>query len=109
MSLERGVAVIGSANLDLVVSLERFPDAGETVMGERLEEVAGGKGLNQAIAAARGGDCAFIGSVGEDEAGRLLLEQLERAGVDATQVVHRPEPTGAPTSRSPQTARTASW
>lgn len=94
MSLERGVAVIGSANLDLVVSLERFPDAGETVMGERLEEVAGGKGLNQAIAAARGGDCAFIGSVGEDEAGRLLLEQLERAGVDATQVVHRPEPTG---------------
>lgn len=94
MSVERGVAVVGSANLDLVVSLERFPEAGETVMGERLEEVAGGKGLNQAIAAARSGECAFVGSVGEDEAGRLLLEQLERAGVDATQVLHRPEPTG---------------
>lgn len=94
MSLERGVAVVGSANLDLVVSLERFPDAGETVMGEDLEEVAGGKGLNQAIAAARSAGCAFVGSVGEDEAGRLLLEQLERADVDTTQVVRRAEPTG---------------
>ena len=50
----RSVAVVGSANLDVVVRVERFPAPGETVVGDDLLEVVGGKGLNQAIPAARG-------------------------------------------------------
>ena len=88
------VAVVGSANLDIVVSLQRFPDVGETVVGDHLEEVAGGKGLNQAVAAAGDSVCALVGCVGDDDAGRLLIRQLERARVDTSQVVRQPEPTG---------------
>ena len=59
------VVVVGSLNLDLVVGLERMPAPGETVMGETLERHAGGKGLNQAVAAARlGARVSMIGAVG---------------------------------------------
>lgn len=88
------VTVVGSANLDVVVTLPAFPAPGETVMGEHLEEVAGGKGLNQAVAAAGVGASAFVGCLGDDEAGLLLLDALQRAGVDATQVRRPTEPTG---------------
>lgn len=88
------VVVIGSANLDVVVRVQRLPAAGETVLGHQLEEVAGGKGLNQAIAAALRGPCTFVGTVGDDEAGRILVDRLQRAGVDTTWVARVPGPTG---------------
>lgn len=88
------VAVVGSANLDTVMSVARFPRAGETILGSHLDEVAGGKGLNQAIAAGRQGPCAFIGCIGDDDAGGRLLSELERAGVDAAHIVRRSHPTG---------------
>lgn len=88
------VAVVGSANLDVVVSLQMFPAPGETVMGDHLEEVAGGKGLNQAVAAAHEATCAFVGCVGDDEAGRLLTEALVQARVDISQITRTPQPTG---------------
>ena len=86
MSGKQGVAVVGSANLDLVVSVDRFPLPGETVVGERYEEVAGGKGLNQAVAAAANGPAALVACVGADEAGGRLLEHLIARGVDVRHV-----------------------
>ena len=71
------VVVVGSLNVDLVVGLERMPAPGETVMGETLERHAGGKGLNQAVAAARlGALVSMIGAVGSDDAGAWLRGRL---------------------------------
>jgi ribokinase len=90
------VAIVGSANVDIVMTLERFPRPGETVIGDRLEEVGGGKGANQAMAAARGATTAFVGCVGHDEAADLVIRGLERAGV-VTGFLMR---CGAPTGRA---------
>jgi ribokinase len=89
------ITVVGSINLDLVGFCERLPRPGETVTDAELERVPGGKGANQAVAAARlGADVTFIGCVGDDEFGRLARAGLEEAGVDfgGLQVVD--EPTG---------------
>jgi ribokinase len=77
------IAVLGSANMDLVVTTGALPRPGETVIGRDFATIAGGKGANQAVAAARaGGDCAFIGAVGTDPFGTELAGQLRVAGVD---------------------------
>lgn len=77
------VTVVGSVNLDLVAFCERLPRPGETLTDAELERVPGGKGANQAVAAAKlGADVRFVGCVGDDEHGRLALEGLEEAGVD---------------------------
>ena len=82
------VVVVGSLNLDLVVGLERMPAPGETVMGETLERHAGGKGLNQAVAAARlGARVSMIGAVGNDDAGAWLRGIVEGEGIEAAAVV----------------------
>jgi ribokinase len=88
------VAVLGSANLDVVVTVPRFPAPGETVLGTGLVEIAGGKGLNQVVAAGRHGPAALVACVGTDEAGRLLTSHAERAGVDTRYVSHADLPTG---------------
>ncbi len=89
------VVVVGSANLDLVATVERLPGAGETVSGTGYAEYPGGKGLNQAVAAARSGArTAFVGAVGHDAAGTALLEVMHREGIDTTHVGVVPEPTG---------------
>lgn len=88
------VAVVGSANLDVVVTVERFAAPGETVLGGDLSEVAGGKGLNQAAAAARDTTCALVGCIGDDDAGRLLLSAMERSGVVTDHVRQVGTPTG---------------
>ena len=81
------VCVVGSANLDLVATTLRLPEPGETVLGSDFAEHAGGKGLNQAIAARRAGaSTAFVGAVGRDPAGRRLLDELAGEGVDISHV-----------------------
>ena len=77
------VVVVGSLNLDLVASAERLPGPGETVSGLEYHEYAGGKGLNQAVAAARAGaSVAMVGAVGDDEAGRRLRSLVVEEGID---------------------------
>ncbi|MCB0912086.1 MAG: ribokinase [Propionibacteriaceae bacterium] len=80
-----GVVVVGSANADLVVHVDRRPVGGETVTGSELAVTPGGKGSNQAIAAAlMGADVAFLGCVGHDAYGDLLATALAEAGADAS-------------------------
>lgn len=90
------VVVVGSANVDLVVDVPRHPHAGETVLGDRLRRSPGGKGANQAVAAAWAGeaDTTFVGALGEDEAGDLLLVSLGGAGVRTDLVARVDAPTG---------------
>ncbi len=90
------VAVVGSLNADLAVAVENRPQAGETVLGSALVERAGGKGANQAVAAARvGADVAMVGRVGDDARADLLLTALRDAGVDTAAVeVTAGEPSG---------------
>lgn len=81
------IIIVGSLNADLTVQIARFPQPGETVPGGDLTVLPGGKGANQAVAAARlGGKVRMIGAVGDDSNGDLLLRSLTRAGVDTSQV-----------------------
>jgi ribokinase len=77
------IAVLGSTNMDLVAYAERAPQLGETVTGREFRTIPGGKGANQAIAAARAGaTVSMIGAVGHDSYGVRLRETLEHSGVD---------------------------
>lgn len=77
------VVVVGSLNLDLVVRTERHPAPGETVSGSDYQEFPGGKGLNQAVAAARaGGRVAIVGAVGTDPAGDRLRQVVRTEAID---------------------------
>lgn len=79
------IVVIGSANADLVATSRHIPAPGETVLGDSFRIVAGGKGANQAVAAARlGGRVAFVGRVGDDAFGKTLAQGLQDAHVDCT-------------------------
>ena len=81
------IAVIGSINMDLTAATERHPKKGETVSGENLQYLPGGKGANQAVAAARlGGDVSFFGCVGDDVFADRLLAHLSENGVDTSGV-----------------------
>jgi ribokinase len=89
------VCVVGSANLDHVATVERLPGPGETVPGSSYAEYAGGKGLNQAVAAARAGaSVAFVGAVGADNAGTVLVQVLADDGIDASNVATTDVATG---------------
>ncbi|GAB3913409.1 ribokinase [Kibdelosporangium lantanae] len=89
------VIVVGSANADLVVSVDRRPGPGETVLGSDTEVLPGGKGANTAVAAARlGAGVALVGAVGDDQYGRMLRESLDQAGVDTTALHTSDRPTG---------------
>ena len=89
------VAVVGSVNLDLVATTARLPDPGETVLGTAYAEHAGGKGLNQAVAAARSGaTVAMVGAVGDDDAGTRLRRLAQDEGIDVTSIVVVNAPTG---------------
>ncbi|MGV2687079.1 ribokinase, partial [Clostridium perfringens] len=72
------IVVIGSASMDLVVTSTKRPGAGETVLGDSFKTVPGGKGANQAVAAARlGAEVTMIGCVGEDSFGETILSNLQ--------------------------------
>lgn len=82
------IVVIGSVNMDLVASTPRIPLAGETILGTRLRTIPGGKGANQAVAAARlGADVTFVGRVGADAFGRSLCDGLLAEHVDCTHLI----------------------
>src|SRR4051812_35785172 len=81
------VVVVGSINVDLVVTLERLPAPGETVIGGRFARHGGGKGANQAVAAARAGAAVrFVGAVGADDFGGGAVEELAREGIDVSAI-----------------------
>lgn len=87
--------VVGSANADLVIGVERRPAAGETVLGSDLVVHPGGKGANQAVAAGRlGARTALLARVGDDAHGRLLLDSQRAAGVATAGVLVGGAPTG---------------
>ena len=89
------VVIVGSANLDLVARTLRLPKPGETVTGSNYFEFCGGKGANQAIAAARAGaNTAFIGALGNDHAGETLRVAFKHDDVDISAVRFVSEPTG---------------
>jgi ribokinase len=90
------IAVVGSINLDLVVTVERHPAPGETVMGGDRRELPGGKGANQAVAVARlGAEVAMVGRVGADAQGARLRDHLAHEGVEVSHVtVDDDAPTG---------------
>ncbi len=81
------VAVVGALNLDQIVRLTRFPDIGETVMGSGIFERPGGKGGNQAAAAAALCMTSLIAAVGDDEAGLRMVGARRDEGIDVTHVV----------------------
>jgi ribokinase len=79
------ICVVGSANADLIVRTRVLPKPGETVAGDALQLLPGGKSANQAAAAGRlGGRVSLVGAVGRDAYGEMLIESLERSGVDVT-------------------------
>ncbi len=90
------VVVVGSANLDIVVPVPHHPVTGETVLGGDHRQVPGGKGANQAIAAARlGRSTGFVGCVGDDAPGATMTNALVGAGVDTGGLIVRADrPTG---------------
>ncbi|WP_166000055.1 ribokinase [Bacillus sp. Cs-700] len=81
------IAVIGSSSMDLVVTSKKRPGAGETVLGESFKTVPGGKGANQAVAAARlGAEVHMIGCVGDDHYGEAILRNFKNNGVKTEHV-----------------------
>lgn len=83
----RQVVVVGSANVDAVIELQRFPVPGETVLGRTLQWLPGGKGANQAVAARRlGVPTVAVMAVGDDEFGRQVLATLDAEGADTKHV-----------------------
>ncbi len=88
--------VVGSVNMDLVMQLDRAPEGGETLLGRRYSYVPGGKGANQAVAAARlGMDVTFAGKVGDDAHGPVLRQRLEGEGIATSHLLSDPgEQTG---------------
>lgn len=77
------ILVIGSLNLDYVIDVEEMPKIGETIIGNSIKKVPGGKGANQAYAIGKlGGDVSMIGAVGNDDAGKILINNLKNVNVN---------------------------
>lgn len=81
------ILVVGSLNMDLVVTVDRFPIKGETIFGKTFATFPGGKGANQAVAAAKlGAHVTMVGAVGEDAFGETLLTSLQESGVSTSYI-----------------------
>lgn len=90
--MHRKVVVVGSLSRDLLVKAPRLPQRGETIRGTEFGMFCGGKGNNQALAAARAGaNVAMVGRVGNDEFGSTIIESLKNTGVDSTYVLRDPD------------------
>ena len=85
------ITVVGSLNMDLVVRTPRIPKPGETIIGKDFHTIPGGKGANQAVAAAKlGAQVSMVGRVGEDDFGRALLNNLASANINSDFVKRDP-------------------
>lgn len=81
--MTNSIAVVGSINVDSILHIDRLPQPGETISMQAFSKAAGGKGANQAVAAARAGaKVAFIGGVGRDDNGQFMLNQIAADGID---------------------------
>jgi ribokinase len=90
-SMAGNIIVVGSINMDLVVRAPRHPQPGETILGSSFHTFPGGKGANQAVAAARaGGHVRMVGRVGDDDFGSALLQTLQNDGVDTHATLRTP-------------------
>lgn len=94
--MSASLIVLGSANTDYTVVVDRHPQPGETLLGGDVVVATGGKGANQALAAARAGAMpVFLGAVGDDAGGRAMLDALGSGGVDVSSVARLTDaPTG---------------
>ena len=89
------IVVIGSINVDLVINTSKLPQKGETVSGNGFSVNCGGKGVNQAVAAAKlGGNVTFIGAVGNDEYGNVSIENLNKSRVNTENIIRTDVNTG---------------
>lgn len=90
------IAVVGSSNTDMIVKVPRIPKPGETILGGKFSTAAGGKGANQAVAAARaGGDVTFIACVGDDMFGKEAVEGFESDKINTKFIrIDQTEPSG---------------
>lgn len=90
------IVVIGSCNMDITVTAPKRPLAGETILGTGINISPGGKGANQAVAAARmGADVTMVGAIGQDAYGDMMLQALKKEKIDTTYLVRRHDaPTG---------------
>ncbi|MCQ6264761.1 ribokinase [Fictibacillus sp. WQ 8-8] len=92
------ITVVGSINMDLVTISNKVPKMGETLLGQEFKTIPGGKGANQAVAAARlGADVRMVGCVGDDVFGSELVNHLNKQGVDVTDVEQVSGSTGTAT------------
>jgi ribokinase len=83
MKMGKRIIVIGSINMDLVVSIDDFPKPGETILGKQHQWFPGGKGANQAIAILRaGGNVRMVGKIGDDNLGEMVLDNFRRENLD---------------------------
>lgn len=88
----RKILVVGSSNTDMVIKTNHFPAPGETILGGEFLMNAGGKGANQAVAAARmGGSVTFVGKTGDDIFGQQAVRQLENEGINVDYISVDPE------------------
>ena len=79
------VTIVGSLNVDTTMKVKRMPLPGETIAALSKTNAAGGKGANQAVAAARSGaETAFVGQVGDDAGGKMMINDLKNNNVDTT-------------------------
>ena len=91
----KNVIVVGSANLDYVISTDSLPAAGETLLAQDFRKLPGGKGANQAVAAARlGATVSFVGAVGDDSDGALMIREMRSEGIDTSEIEISTERTG---------------
>lgn len=94
--MTKKIVVVGSINIDLVANISRMPREGETLTGTHIATYPGGKGANQAVAAARlGGDVVMMGKLGEDSFAKQLMAELQGAGVKTQCVLNVPKPSGS--------------
>ena len=111
MSTHKPIVVVGSVNFDLVARTPRIPVVGETVSGVDFQTFFGGKGANQAVAAARlGARVSLIGQLGDDAFALQLRSGLQEAGVDTSAVGEVPAPRASPSSAPMKKEKTqSSW
>ncbi|MDD3924969.1 MAG: ribokinase [Erysipelotrichaceae bacterium] len=89
------IVVIGSINVDLVATCDRFPKAGETLFGKDFAIYFGGKGANQAVCAAKlGADVTMIGCVGDDDHGKSAIANLDKFNINTKEIIKTKSPTG---------------